>query len=38
MKGLVAVNQANKEADAFDDLLGQLVDELAMTPAAEPEP
>ncbi|MCA9682272.1 MAG: hypothetical protein KC457_08760 [Myxococcales bacterium] len=32
------MNQANKEADAFDDLLGQLVDELAMTPAAEPEP
>ena len=32
------MNPANKEADAFDDLLGQLVDELAMTPAAEPEP
>ncbi len=25
-------------ADAFDDLLGQLVDELAMTPTMVPEP
>lgn len=28
----------HKDADAFDDLLGQLVDELAMTPTVEPEP
>jgi hypothetical protein len=33
------VNQAkSNDADAFDDLLGQLVDELAMTRRATPEP
>ncbi|MBX7084142.1 MAG: hypothetical protein K1X88_33345, partial [Nannocystaceae bacterium] len=33
------MNQARRDADAFDDLLGQLVDELAMTPTMpEPEP
>lgn len=35
----LVVNQPKRDdADAFDDLLGQLVDELAMTPTAEPEP
>jgi|GEM_PF-2019472 len=39
-KGNVEVNQARQrdDADAFDDLLGQLVDELAMTPTLPPEP
>ncbi|MEE9382227.1 MAG: hypothetical protein V3V08_02290 [Nannocystaceae bacterium] len=30
--------QTRDDADAFDDLLGQLVDELAMTPTVDPEP
>jgi len=32
------VSNQRDNADAFDDLLGQLVDELAMTPTMEPEP
>ena len=35
---LVVNHPKRDDADAFDDLLGQLVDELAMTPTAEPEP
>ena len=38
-KGQPAVSNPRQDADAFDDLLGQLVDELAMTPTMpEPEP
>ena len=35
---MAAPKSQRDNADAFDDLLGQLVDELAMTPTMVPEP
>ena len=35
---MAAPKSQRDNADAFDDLLGQLVDELAMTPTMVPDP